>query len=79
MCCGNVPRLCECGCSEYDHEEMLSWGVEALGFPTDTRTSRGKCNGEKLGAIIQGMPEFTPCQCQKFKDAFEPEYTCRMP
>jgi hypothetical protein len=79
MCCGNIPRLCECGCSEYDHDEP---SIEDKAFHTQlggSEPTRGRCRGEKLMMIVQGMPEFAPCGCPKFKDAFEPEYTCRMP
>jgi len=75
MCVGLTPRLCECGCSEHDHEEMLSWGVQELGFPTGTSTYRGKCNGFRR---VFGTPP-SPCGCLRFKDMFEPDYTCRMP
>jgi len=77
MCCGSIPRLCECGCSDYEHDEP---SIEDKAFYAHFGGSfpvRGKCHGQKLLTIVQGMPEFDACQCQKFKDAFEP--LCRMP
>jgi len=73
MCCGNIPRLCECGCSEYDHDEPA---IEDKAFYVHfggTQPSRGKCNGQHLAGLIEGhIPDFQPCPCQKFKDIFEP-------
>lgn len=83
MCCGSIPRLCECGCSEYDHDEPAIEDKAFYAHFGGTPPSRGKCNGRRLtGRTLLSYPpqiEMVPCQCQKFKDAFEPDYTCRMP
>ncbi len=86
MCVGLTPRLCECGCSEYDHEETVGWGVSDLGFPTGmpSPAPRGECNGRRLDyQDLASGPDRTPtyrkCECKKFRDMFEPDYTCRMP
>lgn len=84
MCVGLTPRLCECGCSEHDHDEP---SFEDRAFHVHfggAEPSRGKCNGQRLDyqdllSEPDKKPVFKQCACQRFKDMFEPEYTCRMP